>query len=258
VFLFMIDNIQETFGIAPLEAMAAGLPLLVSDWDGLKDTVSDDVGFRVTSRTLTAPGLAQEALRHMGGIDSYVQYGAAVSALTEIDMGELTARIVELARDPGLRRRMGAAARRRAREVYDWRHIIPQMQAFWAEQSARREAGAATALGFPADAVPVAPSPTGLFAAFPTEQTSHDGVRFLAADPTGRPGLNEVLKLRNYHGMHRMFADTAHIAQVLARLGAAGEGGMNAATLARQTGLSRYWVDRIVIWLLKYGFARRV
>ena len=44
VFLFMIDNIQETFGLAPLEGMAAGLPVLASDWDGLKDTVTPDVG----------------------------------------------------------------------------------------------------------------------------------------------------------------------------------------------------------------------
>ena len=34
VFLSLVDNIQETFGLTPIEAMAAGLPVVVSDWDG--------------------------------------------------------------------------------------------------------------------------------------------------------------------------------------------------------------------------------
>jgi glycosyltransferase involved in cell wall biosynthesis len=143
VFLFLIDNIQETFGLAPIEGMAAGLPLLVSDWDGMKDTVTPDVGFRVTSRSLPAQHLAQEALRYQGGIDSYVQYCASTSAMTEIDMPELTARILQLSRDPDLRRKMGQAGAKRARAIYDWAQIIPQMQDLWGEQNARRLASVA-------------------------------------------------------------------------------------------------------------------
>ncbi|NQW58284.1 MAG: glycosyltransferase family 4 protein, partial [Polynucleobacter sp.] len=48
VFCSLSDNIQETFGIVPIEAMAAGLPVVVSDWDGYKDTVRHEVdGFRI-------------------------------------------------------------------------------------------------------------------------------------------------------------------------------------------------------------------
>src|SRR5262249_28020302 len=39
VFTSFSDNIQESFGLAPVEAMAAGLPAVVSDWDGYRDTV---------------------------------------------------------------------------------------------------------------------------------------------------------------------------------------------------------------------------
>lgn len=48
VFCSLSDNIQETFGITPIEAMAAGLPVVVSDWDGYKDTVRDGIdGYRI-------------------------------------------------------------------------------------------------------------------------------------------------------------------------------------------------------------------
>ena len=255
VFMFLIDNIQETFGLAPIEGMAAGLPLLVSDWDGMRDTVTPEVGFRVTSRSLPPQHLAQEALRYQGGIDSYVQYCASTSAMTEIDMPELTARILDLARNPDLRKRMGAAGAARAKALYDWAQIVPRMQDLWAEQDAVRRAGAASARRYPADGLPVAPSPTALFGGYPTERAAFAGVRFVASDLTLRAGLRDVLAVRNYHGLKRMFASPGNIADVLAAVtaGAAGLAAIEAAT-----GLKTQGVERILIWLLKYDFVRRV
>ena len=43
VFVSPSDNIQETFGLSVIEAMASGLPVIVSDWDGYRDTVVDGV-----------------------------------------------------------------------------------------------------------------------------------------------------------------------------------------------------------------------
>ena len=58
LFLSLVDNPQETFGLAPVEAMAAGVPVVVSDWDGYRYTVSDGVeGFRVPT---LAPAYAQQ------------------------------------------------------------------------------------------------------------------------------------------------------------------------------------------------------
>ena len=48
IFCSLSDNIQESFGLTPVEAMAAGLPCVVSDWDGYRDTVRHgEDGFRV-------------------------------------------------------------------------------------------------------------------------------------------------------------------------------------------------------------------
>ena len=251
VFMFLIDNIQETFGIAPLEGMAAGLPLLVSDWDGMKDTVPPEVGFRVTSRTLPGSYLASEAMRYQGGTDSYLQYCAVTSALTEIDQPELVDRILTLARDGDLRRRMGRAAQAHVRAHYDWSVIVPQMQALWAEQEAMRVA--AKPLRYRSDSLPIAPSPTHYFAAYPTEQVTLKDQLFVAVD--GGPDLQALLRIRNYTATKRMFAPPAQIGSVLAVVQA--KGGCDLATIETACGLTSLQAARVVIWLLKYNLLRR-
>lgn len=258
VFMFLIDNIQETFGLAPLEGMAAGLPLLVSDWDGMKDTVTPDVGFRVTSRTLSGPHLAQEALRYQGGYDSYVQYCSLTSAMTEIDMGELTARILDLAQNPGLRRKMGAAGQARARGTYDWAQIVPQMQALWDEQKARRTAADARPVRYAADALPIAPSPTALFGGYPTERAGFANRRLVVRDLAGRIGPAEMLDLRNYAGLKRVFAPKAQVLAVYQAIEGAGAQGADVALVAKGLNVPQAIIERVAMWLLKYDFIRRV
>ncbi len=261
VFTFLIDNIQETFGLAPLEGMAAGLPLLVSDWDGMKDTVSPDVGFRITTRMLEGPALAPEALRYHGGIDNYVQYCGNTSAMTEVDLPELTARILQLARDPDLRAKMGAAALARVRALFDWRVVVPQMQDLWAEQNRIRLAMADQNRRYAPHLLPIAPSPSALFAGYPTQAQNLGSLR-LRAGPTP-VSLAEVLAARNYKALGRIFADPVQIEAALASLHAAGAGGIGiddlvAQNAAGRAAFSKFDAERIAMWLLKYGFAQRV
>ncbi len=254
VFLFMIDNIQETFGLAPLEGMAAGLPVLGSDWDGLKDTITPDAGLRVTSRTLGPQHLANESLRLQGGIDDYPQYCAAVSAMTELDMADMKAKIVALASNPDLRQRMGHAALKRVQSLYDWTAVIPQMQAIWAEQIARKHAAAAKSYRIRGYSLPIGPSPTLLFAGYPTETAALLTQSFHAPDRSGLANLAEVLSLRNYHGLNRIFAEPPQIAAVYAAVQA---GHATVAAIVEATKLRDMFVERVLMWLLKYDFVRR-
>jgi len=141
-FVSLADGIQETFGLTPIEAMAAGLPAVVTDWNGYRDTVRDGVdGFRIKTWA-PEPGLSGEryALRYELGAMTYDSYCWAAAAATSLDLAELADRLTALVEQPDLRRRMGLAAQARAREVYDWAIVYRQYQALWTEQNARRRA----------------------------------------------------------------------------------------------------------------------
>jgi glycosyltransferase involved in cell wall biosynthesis len=262
VFVFLIDNIQETFGLAPLEGMAAGLPLLVSDWDGLKDTVSTDIGFRVTTRMLPGPSLGQEAQRYQANIDNYHIYCATTSAVTEIDMPELVARIVQLASDANLRAKMGAAALARVRALFDWRHVVPMMQDLWQEQGRIRAAAALTKplAPYPLHLVPIAPSPTALFAGYPTATQAPNALRLRVSGSTHN--ITEMLNLRDYRGIGRIFASHAQVEQAYASVAQSGANGIDleqmvAASQQTPGKFSRAVGERIAMWLLKYDFVQR-
>lgn len=256
IFVFPVDNLQETFGLAPIEAMAAGLPVIVSDWDGMKDTVTPDAGFRVPTE-LPRPGLSTYiSQRHLGGTDTYVQYLSQVSALTPLDLRALTRALVTLALDADLRARMGAAGQARARALYDWSVVIPQMQALWGEQSemlshARTRGGPGIA-ALPPGLIPVGPAVDEMFAAYPTVFAQAD--RRLAA--TVGPGVPpaEMFALRSYAARRRLVDDPTRLQAILAAYAATGPQGATEAEIAAAIRLPPPVVARAALWLLKYGY----
>ena len=143
IFCSLSDNIQETFGITPIEAMAAGLPVVVSDWDGYKDTVRDGVdGFRIPT-LMPPPGAGQSlALRHALDLDTYDMYCGYASSFVAVDVPAATKAFCRLFDEPDLRKQMGEAGRQRARSVYDWAAIIPQYHALWGHLAEIRAAQA--------------------------------------------------------------------------------------------------------------------
>jgi glycosyltransferase involved in cell wall biosynthesis len=257
IFVFPIDNLQETFGLAPIEAMAAGLPVIVTDWDGMKDTVTPEVGFRIPTEMPRAGLSSYVSQRFLGGTDSYVQYLSQMSALTSFDVAAFARALVTLATDADLRARMGAMGKARARALYDWRAVIPQMQALWGEQAAmlahaRQTAGPAIAPRDPR-LVPVGPAAEEMFAAYPTLRAAETR-RLRAVAATGRPGPRQTFALRNYDLRRRLLDDPARIEAILAAFAAAGPAGGTEAEIAGALRLPASTVGRAALWLLKYHF----
>ena len=124
-FVSLSDNIQETFGLTPVEAMAAGLPVVVSDWNGYKDTVRDGIdGFRVPTILPPAGVGGDLAIRHALGLDTYDFYIGRASLATVIEPTALAQACIALASQPELRARMGAAGLARATRDFDWPVIL--------------------------------------------------------------------------------------------------------------------------------------
>ena len=143
IFCSLSDNIQETFGITPIEAMAAGLPVVVSDWDGYRDTVRDGIdGFRIPTY-MPPPGYGEEiASRHALEIDSYDMYCAHTSSVIAVDLAATTKAFIKLISSSNLRNKMGSQGRQRVLDVYDWKVIIPTYEQLWAELTSLRKASA--------------------------------------------------------------------------------------------------------------------
>jgi len=168
IFTLPVDNVQETFGLAPVEAMAAGLPVVATDWDGFRDTIAHGETGLLVPTAMGGKGDAL-AMRHHMGVDSYESYMRGVSQCVAMDIDAAAGAFALLAGDAELRRRMGEAGRRRAREVYDWSSVIPKYLALWEEQ-ARLRNDAAEFAPPKADAPPAPshPDPFELFADYPT------------------------------------------------------------------------------------------
>jgi glycosyltransferase involved in cell wall biosynthesis len=138
-FLALPDNPQEAFGYSVLEAMACGLPIVAADWNGLKETVTPDVGIRVP----TWWGEATASLDRLAPLYRATEQTLLHLALAQsvaVDVTAAWAAVRELAADAGRCRQMGAAARTRAVQVYHWPVVIGQYMAVWraaAEQAAR-------------------------------------------------------------------------------------------------------------------------
>ncbi len=137
VFTSPIDNIQETFGFAPIEAMACGTPQVVSDWDGYKETVVDGVtGIRVPTYWCEC----DQDISCMPFIDCqreliensvFSHYLLSQSVAVDIDAYvEAFSRLIE---HPELREKMAENSRRTALEKFDWKVVVKQTEDLWLE-----------------------------------------------------------------------------------------------------------------------------
>ena len=140
IFISLSDNIQETFGITPIEAMAAGLPVIVSDWNGYKDTVRDGVdGFRIPT-FMPPPNLGENfAKSHETEMINYDIYCGLICQTISVSMAVLVEKLTVLVEQPELRQKMSEAGKERARTHFDWRVVYPQYQNLYAELHTLRQ-----------------------------------------------------------------------------------------------------------------------
>lgn len=253
LFTSLSDNFQETFGLTPIEAMAAGLPGIVSDWNGYKDTVRDGTdGLRVPTLMPRAGLGADLADRHAGGIDTYDLYCGFSSQFVAIDPNAAAKAYLTLIENADLRNRMGASARARAVEAFDWRVVIKRYQALWAELGELRKAGAEIAprtMDKPSN--PARLDPFISFATYPSDIMGPDHT--VAAMP-GADGarLQAILQSPLISFVKPVAPDLDDCARLLADLQRRGP--MKVGDLLAELPDSRRdRIERGLVWLAKLG-----
>lgn len=136
IFVSPSDNIQETFGLTPIEAMAAGIPQVVSNWDGYRDTVRHgETGFLIPAQWIKC----DQTLQRFGvAFDNDMLDHLSISQTVAIDLDSFEKHLQLLIDRPALRARMAQASRRRAVAEYDWSVIVKRLKELWNDQEEQR------------------------------------------------------------------------------------------------------------------------
>ena len=252
IFLSLVDNIQETFGLTPLEAMAAGRPVVVSDWDGYRYTVRDGVEGFLVPTLLGWPGgnTATIAMNHALEASAYQVYVGVLAQHTAVHVGRAAEALARLIADPELRRRMGAAGRARVREAFDWKVVARQYNALIDDLAARRAAAAEPPTRHRQH--PVKGDPFRDFAGFATTTLKLDTP--LAAAPGA--SAEQVLRASQvsldvtFPSRRATVEECARAFELIAR----GQARTAREVLAEFPAERRRFVEFGLLWLAKYGY----
>jgi glycosyltransferase involved in cell wall biosynthesis len=181
VFVSIADNTQETFGLALIEAMAAGLPVVASDWSGYRDiVVHGRTGFLVDTRWSEE---AAQAVEIDYTVSRTGDLAHQLARATVVSRDALMSYVSTLVLDPSLRRTLGDAGRQRVARCFTWDVVTPQYERLIADSLCR--------------AAPSTPPPglriTDVFRGYPTGELPRNGAIRLRANAAAQLPLAAAL-----------------------------------------------------------------
>ena len=130
VFVSPVDNLQETLGTTPIEAMACGVPQVVSDWNGYRDIVQhDETGFLIPSYWAEC----DSAICLQSGV--YDDYDLldhfSLAQSVAVDLGAYQRALQALIENDDLREKMSRASRKSALDRFSGRTVIRAFEELW-------------------------------------------------------------------------------------------------------------------------------
>jgi len=253
IFLSLIDNIQESFGLTPIEAMAAGMPRVVSDWDGYRDSVTDGEDGFLIQTTQPPPGNGFDLTADvLSGREIYGGFLAKTALTVAVNAEQAGDRLAQLIADKNLRASMAEKAKLRARTVYDWKAIIPAFEDLWDELRLRKERCSSEKRPDFASALPQLPDPYTMYEGYPTTPLDESDRVSLVMTPDCIASLLQN-PLNTY--IHNVLIPAEDISTLLTRIGNEKENTI--AGLFRffpTTNRPQLW--RTIAWLYKLGIVK--
>ena len=168
--LSLVDCLQETFGLTPVEAMASGLPAVVSDWNGYRDTVVEGrTGNRISTHSFQ-PGWSGFNLQQLSLNEKALdQVSAHISGQISVDAIGAGAALARLAASPELAVAMGTLGIQHAKNHYDWRIVLNQYCDLLDELADRRRTAGGKSKYVHLESIKPIPPLFEIFDAWPTQ-----------------------------------------------------------------------------------------
>jgi hypothetical protein len=128
-YFSLVDNFQETFGLTILEAMASGLPVVCSEFNGYRELV--DHG---KTGLLIPTAWVEEVPEHIEAVEGVLQDSLVrlyLAQMVAVDLEEMERAFRFLVTEVEARAEMSAAARERAAR-FTWQRVIGEYEDLWA------------------------------------------------------------------------------------------------------------------------------
>ncbi len=254
IFMSLSDNIQETFGLTPLEAMASGIPVIVSDWDGYRTTVRNEKdGFRIASYAL-GKGHGEELMyKYMMGFLNYDNYIGSTVHKVAIDLNQCIEKLTLLIENNNLRKKLGENAKKRSQE-FSWETILDKYENLYNELDDIRVNNSLKYIdinnrNLPSNRL----DPFNLFSDYPSQLLSDD-FSFRVSAGINLLSINEILELKsiNYTDAVPNQNDLTDILDLLSTKNITSINDLKNFTI-----LSDDKIFNIIIFLLKYGYIHK-
>jgi len=262
VFTSPTDCLSESFGLTVIEAMASGVPQVVPDWDGYRDTVCHgETGFLVPTRWMSCC----DDLVHISPVRGFLFDQFTMGQSVAVNMREMENYLQLLITNEPLRSKMAEQSRRRASIHYSFKAVVKQYDELWLDlgRIASSIVARPTVMRFDrpryyhffghyasralSDETPLEVTPAGREISRANKIAPVYPALFSAFRILDEDILRRILDLlRDYDspgGSDRMVGGSSH-----ARIGSVVE------SLSKSCTFHPDYIRRHVMWLMKYGF----